>query len=368
MKDLILGIDFGSENIYVSYLRNNVPQLVENDTGDYRTPAYILEKSSDSIIIGKNARNKNGVNWLRNPSQTITFIFNGKSYLIKDFCLKIFKHLKHFYQQKFGDVLLRSVIALPIYFKQELCSLIKDCAYEAGLNPMVIINEPTAIALNYWQSNPNSDLTNLVIYDLGAHNLTISKIDILHQMLILTKNCYFNPNLGIANWMTAQTNYFLERANKELANEYPDEKINHEFLKTKIIKYLQDALISLSQKKELILAINEPIGLNNDGEFIILKPMSEKGINDSYNIFINPLIKTVFDKNEDILIVAGAGANIKAIKEKIVNLGFKKVIQIDNCAHASALGACWYAAIISGIIPGKLVLSLTNNLTNIDDK
>ncbi|MBO7084846.1 Hsp70 family protein [bacterium] len=62
MKDLILGIDFGSENIYVSYLRNNIPQLVENDTGDYRTPAYILEKSSDSIIIGKNAKNKNGVN------------------------------------------------------------------------------------------------------------------------------------------------------------------------------------------------------------------------------------------------------------------------------------------------------------------
>ncbi|MBO7084844.1 hypothetical protein J6W20_02875 [bacterium] len=140
--------------------------------------------------------------------------------------------------------------------------------------------------------------------------------------------------------MTAQTKYFLERANKELANEYSDEKINHEFLKSKIIKYLQDALISLSQKKELILAINEPIGLNNDGEFIILKPMSEKGINDSYDIFINPLIKTVSDKDEDILIIAGAGANIKAINEKIVNLGFKKVIQIDNCAHASALGAC----------------------------
>ena len=61
MKDLILGIDFGSENIYVSYLNNNVPQLVENNNGGYYTPAYILEKSADSIIIGKIAKSKNGI-------------------------------------------------------------------------------------------------------------------------------------------------------------------------------------------------------------------------------------------------------------------------------------------------------------------
>lgn len=62
---------------------------------------------------------------------------------------------------------------------------------------MAVINEPTAIALNYWQNNPNNNLSNLVVYDLGACNLTISKVDILHQMLILTKACYYNPHLGL---------------------------------------------------------------------------------------------------------------------------------------------------------------------------
>ena len=368
MKDLILGIDFESENIYVAYLKNNVPHLVENAEGDYYTPTYVLEKSPGSLVIGKNAKkNKNGVHWLRNPNQTATFVFNEKLYSIKDFCLKIFKQIKDFYQQKFGDVLLRTVISLPIYLKQEVYSLIEECGNAVGLNVMAVINEPTAIALNYWQNNPHNNLSNLVVYDLGANNLTISTIDILHQMLILTKTAYFNPNLGLTTWIDEQAKYFLTRANKQLNTDYPKVIINQEYLKDKIIKYLQNALISLSQKKELILAINEPIGLDN-GIPVILKQMSEKGIDGSYDIFVNPLEDVISHPENDILIAAGAGSNIKAIKEKIDYLDFKEVVYIANCEQASALGACWYGAIISGIIPGKLVLSLTDNLKNMNDK
>ena len=365
MKDLILGIDFGSENIYVTYLKNDIPQLVENDTGAYQTPAYILEKSPDSVLIGKNAKDKDGIYWLRNSDQIDTFTFNQKQYLIKDFCLKIFMHLKKIYQPRLGDGLLRTVIALPIYFKKELCSLIKECANQSGLNVMAIINEPTAIALNYWQNNPNSDLTNWIVYDLGAHNLTISKIDILHQMLILTKTCYFNPNLGLSTWINEQAKYFWTRANKELTTKHPHAIISQDYLKSKIIKYLQDTLISLSQKNELILAINETIGIDNGMPFN-LDQMTKRGISDSYDIFINPLTKIIANPSDDILIAAGAGSNFKGIKEKIDNLGFKEVIHVANCGHASALGACWYGAIISGHIPGKLVLSLTNNLIEMD--
>ena len=88
----------------------------------------------------------------------------------------------------------------------------------------------------------------------------------------------------------------------------------------------------------------------------------------TYDIFIKPLKKVIANPNDDILITAGGGSQIKAMREKMDNLDFKEVVHIDNAAHASALGACWYGAIISGIIPGKLVLSLTNNLINMNNK
>lgn len=366
MKDLILGINFGSESIYVSYFKNNKVQLVENSDGDYRTIACIKENSDHTFIIGKNARKKDGIFWLANAYQIDTFIFNNVQYSIRDFCLKILQYVKDFCQKKFGDVLLRSIIALPIYFNKQLCSLIQECANQVGLNVMASINEPSAIALDYWQNNQNSSLTNLVVYDLGAHSLTISKIDIVYQMLILTKSVIYSLNLGLNTWIKDQIDYFLKRANKELTANYPDCKVNQEYLTKKIAANLQDALLSLKEKKELIVAINEPIGLNGATP-ITLPQISEKGIDKTYEIFTKPLQSLISNPADTTLIMAGGGSNIKAIKNQIDNLSFKEVIHFNNPEQASAIGACWYGAIISGQIPNKLVLSLTNSLTNLDN-
>lgn len=390
MKDLILGIGFGSESIYVASLnsKNNSVQLVENSTGEYRTLAYIKENSDHSFIVGTNAKKKDGIFWLRDVNQTSTFTFNESKYNIKDFCIHILQYIKDFCQKKFGDVLLRSVISLPIYFSKQLCSLIEKCANQVGLNTMAVINEPTAITLNYWQNNPSSSLeksledrlmeliansqnnpsnslTNLIVYDLGARSLTISKVDIIHNILILIKSAIYSLHKGLNVWVDQQIEYFLKRANKELTKNYPDAAINQAYLKKKIAASLESALLSLNEKKELIVAINEPIGLNGAMP-IFLPPLSEKGIDKTYEIFTSPLKSLVSNPFDYTLIMAGGGSHLKEIKNQIDALGFKEVIHFNNSEQASALGACWYGAIISGHIPGKLVLSLTNNLIEMD--
>ena len=368
MKDLILGIGFGSESIYVTYLnsKNNSVQLVENSTGEYRTLAYIKENSDHTFIVGTNAKKKDGIFWLRDVNQTSTFTFNESKYNIKDFCIHILQYIKDFCQKKFGDVLLRLVISLPIYFSKQLCSLIEECANQVGLNVMAVINEPTAITLNYWQNNPSNSLTNLIVYDLGARSLTISKVDIIHNILILIKSAIYSLHKGLNVWVDQQIEYFLNRAKKELAKNYQDAAINQAYLKKKIAASLESALLSLNEKKELIVAINEPIGLNGAMP-IFLPPLSEKGIDKTYEIFTSPLISLVSNPSDYTLIMAGGGSHLKAIKNQIDALDFKEVIHFNNPEQASAMGACWYGAIISGLIPNKLVLSLTNNVTDLNN-
>ena len=68
-----------------------------------------------------------------------------------------------------GETVKDAVITVPAYFNDSQRQATKDAAVIAGLNPLRIINEPTAAAVAYGLDNKCKDgERNVMIFDLGG--------------------------------------------------------------------------------------------------------------------------------------------------------------------------------------------------------
>ena len=369
MDDLIIGIDFSLPNIYLSYFKNNAPALLENPNGKYATIASVKLLNNGAFEFESNCQSKDAIYWNPNASQLNSFVFNNKRYLIKDFCNAIFKYLGNYFHHKFNDKHLKTVIAVPSYFKEEWRQIIKDSATSSDLSPIITMNEATAIVLNYWQQNQDSKIKQYYVYNLEPTSSTIAQVEIIKQQLVYANNVYYDLSLGINNWINQQVDYFLARVNDQLKKHSLQYVKSQVELKIIIRNNIETSLPSLSNNKVLTLIISNPIGMDEEGP-VFLEPMSRKGedFSKTYDQFILPLKKIIKNSDDSLLIMTGIGSNIKAIKEKIttdLNLSMEQIIILDHANQLSAFGASWFGAIITGLIPNKLVLELTNNLINL---
>jgi L1 cell adhesion molecule like protein len=67
-----------------------------------------------------------------------------------------------------GQTLTDVVITVPAYFNDSQRQSTKDAALIAGLNPLRIINEPTAAALAYGLDKKSTKAQNVLIFDCGG--------------------------------------------------------------------------------------------------------------------------------------------------------------------------------------------------------
>src|SRR3954463_2276449 len=70
MSDLIVGIDLGTTNSEVAYLRDGQPHVVPDEDGDPILPSFVGLSDDGRLLVGKAARNQ----WALAPERTIKSI------------------------------------------------------------------------------------------------------------------------------------------------------------------------------------------------------------------------------------------------------------------------------------------------------
>lgn len=215
--NLAIGIDLGTTYSAVAVYRNGQAEIIANDQGNRTMPSYVAF-SENERLIGEPAKNQEGMNIdntifdakrligrkFSDPDVqrimkhfpfkitegtegtnvgkcmiNVNYLGKAHRFCPEEISAMVLTRMKETAEAYLGHAVTDAVITVPAYFNDAQRQATKDAAIIAKLNPLRIINEPTAAAMAYGLEQKNTGDKNVLILDTGGgtHDLTILNMD-----------------------------------------------------------------------------------------------------------------------------------------------------------------------------------------------
>jgi Fe-S protein assembly chaperone HscA len=203
----VVGIDLGTTNSLVAYVRDAAPVVIRDNSGDALVPSIVSAAADGTIFVGREAQRRlltdanrtvysvkrfmgKGVDDVRDEAKLLPFRVAGEAGgvvriglgdreftppEISAFILRELKHRAEAYFAAQGEIdpeVDRAVITVPAYFNDAQRTATRDAGRIAGLEVLRIINEPTAASLAYGLDKRHTGV--IAVYDLGGGTFDIS--------------------------------------------------------------------------------------------------------------------------------------------------------------------------------------------------
>ncbi|NGZ01954.1 MAG: molecular chaperone DnaK [Nitrospira sp. WS238] len=195
----IVGIDLGTTNSLIAYMKEGQPCVVPDRHGRTMVPS-VVALTDNGLIVGDPAKE----HLTRNPERTVYSVkrFMGKGmadveselayfpyaltetggvirirlgekhYSPPQISAMILKELKLRAEAHLGESITKAVITVPAYFNDSQRQATKDAGLIGGLEVLRIINEPTAASLAYGLQKKTQGT--IAVYDFGGGTFDIS--------------------------------------------------------------------------------------------------------------------------------------------------------------------------------------------------
>jgi molecular chaperone DnaK len=204
----VVGIDLGTTNSLVAFVKDGAPVVIRDKSGDVLVPSVVSIGDQGTVYVGREAQRR----LLTNASRSVYSVkrFMGRSaddvqgearlfpfrvgrgqsdtvvriglgdqeFTPPEISAFILRELKRRAEEFFaaeGDIdpdVDRAVITVPAYFNDAQRTATRDAGRIAGLEVLRIINEPTAASLAYGLDKRHTGL--IAVYDLGGGTFDIS--------------------------------------------------------------------------------------------------------------------------------------------------------------------------------------------------
>ncbi len=203
----VVGIDLGTTNSLVAYVKDGVPTVIRDKSGDGLVPSVVSAAADGTIYVGREAQRRllteagrtvysvkrfmgKGIDDVRDEARLFPFAVTGepggviriglgeRAFSPPEISAFILRELKHRAEAFFAaegaadPEVNRAVITVPAYFNDAQRTATRDAGRIAGLDLMRIINEPTAASLAYGLDKRHTGL--IAVYDLGGGTFDIS--------------------------------------------------------------------------------------------------------------------------------------------------------------------------------------------------
>jgi molecular chaperone DnaK len=203
----VVGIDLGTTNSLVAYVRDGAPVVIRDKSGDGLVPSTVTAAADGTMIVGREAQRRllteanrtvysvkrfmgKGVDDVRDEAKLLPFRLAGEAggvvriglgdreFTPPEISAFILRELKRRAEEFFaaqGEIdpeVDRAVITVPAYFNDAQRTATRDAGRIAGLEVLRIINEPTAASLAYGLDKRHAGL--IAVYDLGGGTFDIS--------------------------------------------------------------------------------------------------------------------------------------------------------------------------------------------------
>lgn len=388
-REVIVGIDLGTTNSLVAYIKDGVAVCVADENGKNTLVPSVLHFAKNEIIVGDAAKEK----LISEPENTIYSVkrLMGKSYkdvnaFEKYFSYKvidtkdddtlvkvrvgdsfytpielssfILKELKQRVEENLQQKVSKAVITVPAYFNDAQRQATRDAGKLAGLDVLRIVNEPTAAALAYGIGRKEGDeAQTIAVYDLGGGTFDVSILQIENGIFeVLSTNG--DTFLGGDDFDRVIIDTWIKRYNFDknvlqndkqlgqtlrLAAEHAKKTVSKGDIKSNKID------IEVAGKKQsLTLA-------RNDFEKMIA-PLVQKTIACCQKALDDAKISK--DKIDAIVMVGGS-TRVPLVKKSVAEFFGKAVYDNLNPDEVVALGAAIQADVLAGNQRDVLLLDVT---------
>ena len=203
----VVGIDLGTTNSLVAYVKDGVPVVIRDESGDALVPSVVSVGEDGTIFVGREAQRRlltapastvysvkrfmgRGIEDVHEDASPLPFSVGGnhggvvrigiagREFTPPEISAFVLRELKrraedHFRERgEFDFEVERAVITVPAYFNDAQRTATRDAGRLAGLDVIRIINEPTAASLAYGMAA--RDRGTIAVYDLGGGTFDIS--------------------------------------------------------------------------------------------------------------------------------------------------------------------------------------------------
>jgi molecular chaperone HscA len=376
--ELIVGIDLGTTNSLVAYIKDGVPHCVKGQgLRSTLVPSVVHFDAEQSVVVGDAAKEK----LVSDPANTIFSVkrLMGKSFkdvakqagllgyqilhddtdaLVKirvkdrfftpiELSALILKELKSIVEQELNTVVSKAVIAVPAYFNDTQRQATRDAGKLAGLDVLRIVNEPTAAALAYSPTQEGAT----VVYDLGGGTFDVSILQIqdgIFEVLSTNGDTY----LGGDDFDRLVVNHWLKQLG--LNDNFLEE--NRAFGQ-EIRLAAETAKKTLSQQDNFEDVLNgAKISLSRHEFDAIVQPLVQHTLTCCANALNDAKLK-ISDIGKVILV--GGSTRVPLVKTAVAAFFRQPVFDDINPDEVVALGAAIQADVLAGNQQDILLLDVT---------
>ena len=360
MSNINFGIDLGTTNSAIAKYKDGQLSIYKNPVGFKDTLASVVSYRRGRIQVGDKAREQ----IVRSPLSVFSSfkrkMGTGETYFVKDIdqditpielSSKVLTELKNFVTD---EELNSVVITIPASFDTIQSNATKKAGYLAGIDEVVLLQEPIAACLAY--SNKNdlevTEEKKWLVYDFGGGTFDIALVKINHRELKIIdhKGNNFLGGLDIDNLIVEKLvipNLEKELGEKNLWKKLTSDDIKYKKLYVELLFKSEEIKKELSVKKSAILEIDNDdfdvfteITITTDD---FNKVISNK-FDESYKLVTDLLNENSLAFNDiERIIMVGGTTYIPYIREELKQRTNIKIDTSIDPTTAVVAGAAYYA-------------------------
>ncbi len=218
MAEVAIGIDLGTSNSCVAIANAEGAEVLPNAYGEGITASVVAFQEDGSILVGnaakanvihaprttvysakrllgryffseevKKARAICSYEIVEGPNHSVRIKVRDEDYSLPEISAMILKEMKTIAENRIGQPVTKAVVTVPAYFNDNQRQATKDACRIAGLEPLRILNEPTAAALSYGFGKGLNQ--KVAVYDLGGGTFDISVLEIGKDVFEVLSTC-----------------------------------------------------------------------------------------------------------------------------------------------------------------------------------
>lgn len=365
--DIIVGIDLGTTNSEIAYIKDDQPYIIADETGDMILPSVVGLSEDGRLLVGHAARNqlllapeRSVKSIKRHMGEDTTVTLGEQAYTPQEISAMILRTLRERAERHLGTAVSKAVITVPAYFNDAQRQATREAGELAGLEVVRIINEPTAASLTY--DTDQWDLKRLLVYDLGGGTFDVSIVQV-QEGVVEVLSSHGDTQLGGDDFDALLAEHIMQ----QFENEQQFDLREVPAAKARVLRAAEEA------KKQLSVApftdIQEEYIAEKEGTPLHLTmEIARHEFDDLVRPLLDKTITCVGQALDDaklnpaqldrVLLVGGSTRSpiVTEMLEERLNQPAHQEVDPDLCV---ALGAGVQAAIINGQDIGPVLVDIT---------
>ena len=385
----MIGIDLGTTNSVVAYLRAGQAEVIANSEGCKTTPSVVFYETLDASLVGELAKRQ----LLLRPERTvrsvkrlmgrrhseakemlatlpyptrpsaddeIRILIDNQELSPERVSCDILRKMRATAADFLGEELAQAVVTVPAHFNDSQRQATKHAAEQAGIEVLRIINEPTAAALAYGLHKQKAE--RVAVFDFGGGTFDISILE-LDEDVFEVRSTNGDTELGGDNidelLSDAIAGWILEETGVDPAADVG--------ARQRIREAAEQAKCELSSLASTVVSLPFIVaGPNGPQHFSreIKRPEFEALIRPILDRLKEPCVRAMSDgglRRADIqsVLLVGGSTRIPAVQQIVRELFGLEPNKSVNPDEAVALGAAIQAGVLSGEMEEVLLLDVT---------